>query len=157
MSIPPGKNKSTTPFLELNFKQALLTARQDDRHWTSQYLGFAEKMALNYVSPVLIKAKPTGYILPTFVQSRAKIHPDFQQERSCSSSVNLIRFIYAICNYLATSKFMHASCLCTSHLRVIKHIVCFTGVKTHGLLSYMSNSCQHSRELFALGQVGLTD
>ena len=79
MSIPPGKNKSTTPFLELNFKQALLTARQDDRHWTSQYLGFSEKMALNYVSPVLIKAKPTGYILPTFVQSRAKIHPDFQQ------------------------------------------------------------------------------
>lgn len=62
-----------------------------------------------------------------FVQSRAKIHPDFQQYlrdvmlKQCESH----QIHICLCNYLATSKYMHTSWLWTSHLCVMKHLMCW--------------------------------
>ena len=36
----------------------------------------SQRMAMNYITSVLIKANPQGYVLPAFVQLGASIHPD---------------------------------------------------------------------------------
>lgn len=61
-----------------------------------------------------------------FAQSRAKIHPDFQKYlrdvmfKQCESH----HIHICLCNYLATSKYTHTSWLWTSHLCVMKHLMC---------------------------------
>lgn len=69
MLFPPDKNKSTVTISEPNLKQVSLNTDQNNGHWPIPKIP-RKKMASNYVSEVLIKAKPT---ICTF---RTSIHPN---------------------------------------------------------------------------------